>query len=719
MNYSNEFYNLFYNEKKIPINIPINNGTNYLNVIRNFILSYNYNVDKNFIFLDKNNKIIKKDSENIIYLAEIINNKNIQIKEGDNNNIIKNKYYFFLNTKNIFDDELNSTETLSNIRQKYKIFIPDDAKFINSKKEKINKIDENNKKIEDIVIIKKNNNNNIVNLIKLESKNNNLNFYNIYINEKKAIFYFLENSFLFEIRNYLEKKITKKDIINLSFLNTNKNYEIINKNQEENIKIKEITNENKNIFLTNKLIENSDYIPIKNSNNFLYFQYPQEIYKKKINSNDININNIIVFGQTGSGKTTLINRLTNFMNQIKFEDKIKYKLILEKDNEKGSSKTKIIDKYFIKKNFNNNFNNKDYNNIKSMIIIDTPGFGDNRDINIDFKISKMAKKIFEEIKFISAVIFVINKNDFKIDSYQNYIFDSVFNLFGNNIINNIFFFITHCDNYLNEIEKNQIENNLNFLLKKFLNISINDYKIKDEKIYYISNNLDRNQNWNESEKKYLKFFNYLNNVNKIDLNSTIENLEKRENLNKNSQNLVSIIDECNEINKKMNDIKNKNKKLFEINFNKTLSINNRYNGNNNNNIENNNSNIFNLNNKKNNLIFSEKKIEMEKLCENLKEFELLNQNVQKETKNLMKKSFNKNLFYSNKEYIIKEFIKREENKDEINQSKQKIESCNNLIKVNEILKKIHDNKNFKEVDEAKKKKDIKILKQIQLNNSKI
>ena len=147
MNYSNEFYNLFYNEKKIPINIPINYGTNYLNVIRNFILSYNYNVDKNFIFLDKNNKIIKKDSENIIYLAEIINNKNIQIKEGDNNNIIKNKYYFFLNTKNIFDDELNSTETLSNIRQKYKIFIPDDAKFINSKKEKINKIDENNKKI--------------------------------------------------------------------------------------------------------------------------------------------------------------------------------------------------------------------------------------------------------------------------------------------------------------------------------------------------------------------------------------------------------------------------------------------------------------------------------------------------------------------------------------------------------------------------------------------
>ena len=140
MIYSNGFYNLFYNEKKIPINIPINNGTNYLNVIRNFILSYNYNIDKNFIFLDKNNKIIKKDSENIIYLAEIINNKNIQIKEGDNNNIIKNKYYFFLNTKNIFDDELNSTETLSNIRQKYKIFIPDDAKFTIHKKKKSTKL---------------------------------------------------------------------------------------------------------------------------------------------------------------------------------------------------------------------------------------------------------------------------------------------------------------------------------------------------------------------------------------------------------------------------------------------------------------------------------------------------------------------------------------------------------------------------------------------------
>jgi len=705
--YNNNSYNLFYNGEKIGLNIPINYGTNFLYEIRTFILSLSSNINKNFVFLDKNNNIIKKESENSIYLALITNNNNIYIKEE-----IK-KYYFRLNKTIIFDDKLYPTETLSNIRKKYKIFIPDEAIFLNSKKEKI--YDENSKKIEEIVI-KKKNNNNIVNVIDLQSdKKNILKEYKIYINNKCENFYFLDNSSLFDIRNFLEKIISNKNIINLSFLNANKNYEIINKNNEKNIKIKEITNEKNEIIFTNKLIKNSKNIPIQNNiNDFLFFQYPEEIYKKEINSEEEKkkINNIIVFGQTGSGKTTLINRLTNFMNQIKFDDKIKYKLILESDNEKGSSKTKFIEKYFIKANFNN----KDYNNIKSMIIIDTPGFGDNRDINIDFKISKMAKKIFEEINLITAVIFVINKNDFKIDSYQNYIFDSVFNLFGNDIINNIFFFITHCDNSLNENEIKEIENNLNFLLKKFLRISIDNYKIKNEKIYYISNILDRKQNWNESEKKYLKFFNYLNNVQKINLKSTIENLEKRENLNKKSQNLASIIDECNEINKKINDIKNKNKEFFEINFNKTLLINNRYNENNN---DNDNNNFFNLNSKKNNLIFSEKKIEMEKLNKNLNEFKKLNQNVNNEVNILKRNSFNKNLFYSNKEYIINEFIKREENKDEINQSKQKIESCNNLIKVNDILKKIHKNIKFKKNEETKKKKDIKILKHIQLNNQNI
>ena len=712
MNYTNEFYNLFCNEKKLPINIPLQYGTNYLNIIRKLILSYESNVDKNFVFLDRNNNIIEKESENSFYLAEIINGKNIKIK------INEEKYYFYLNKINIFDDELNSTETLSNIRQKYKIFISDDIKFIKTQKDKnnkkieikIDKNDENNKKIEDIVI-KKNYKNNLVNIIYLES-DNVLKNYNIYINEKNGIFYFLENSFLFDIRNFLEKKASKKNIHNLTFLNINKNYEIIDKNQEKNIKIKEITNEKKIIYLTNKLINNSNHILLNNKNNFLYFQYPQEIYEKKINSIEEKINNIIVFGQTGCGKTTLINRLTNFMNQIEFEDKIKYNLILESNSDIGSSKTKSINKYFIKRNFNK----EDYNNIKSMLIIDTPGFGDNNDINIDFKISKMAKKIFKEINNISAIIFVINKNDFKNDSYQNYIFDSVFNLFGADIKNNIFFFITHCDNYLDKNEQIEIENNINFFLNKFLNISINDYNIQKNKIYYISNS-DIKNNWNESEKKYLHFFNYLNNIEKVELKSTIENLEKREKLNKDSQNLASIIDECNKIKKNLNAIDNENKNVFKIKFNKILAINNRYKENNNN-VHNKNNNddddILNLNSKMNDLIFSKKKKEMKNLCETLKSIEKLNENIQNETENLMRISFNKNLFYSNKDYITNEFIKREENKNKANINKKSIESCNNLIKVNDILKKIHDKKNIPEIKEAKEKKDFKIFKQLKL-----
>ena len=147
--YNNNSYNLFYNGEKIGLNIPINYGTNFLYEIRTFILSKSSNINKNFVFLDKNNNIIKKESENSIYLALITNNNNIYIKEE-----IK-KYYFRLNKTIIFDDELYPTETLSNIRKKYKIFIPDEAIFLNSKKEKIYIKDENSKKIEEIVIKKK------------------------------------------------------------------------------------------------------------------------------------------------------------------------------------------------------------------------------------------------------------------------------------------------------------------------------------------------------------------------------------------------------------------------------------------------------------------------------------------------------------------------------------------------------------------------------------
>ena len=716
--YNNISYNLFYNGEKIGINIPIDYGTNYLNEIRTIILSHKSNINKNFVFLDKNNNIIKKESENSIYLALITNNNNINIKEE-----IK-KYYFRLKKKIIFDDKLNPKETLSNIRKKYKKFIPDEVIFLNSKKEKIYKKDENSKKIEEIVI-KNKSNNNIENMIDLQFDKKK---YKIYINKKCYNFYFFENSSIFDIRYFLENNILDKNTFNLPFLflNTNKNYEVIDEKKEKNIEIKEITNEKNEIIFTNKLIENSKYITIQNNiNDFLFFQYPEEIYKKEIKESD-DINNIIVFGQTGSGKTTLINRLTNFMNQIKFEDKIKYKLVLEINIENGSSLTKFINKYFIEKKFNDN--KKNYNKIKSMIIIDTPGFGDNNDINVDFNISKMAKEIFEKIKKISAVIFVINKNDLNINNCQYYIFDSVFNLFGNDIINNIFFFITHCDNDLKEIEKDRIDNNLNCLLKKFLKKSIEDLEVtsntfnnyvapshhepapiyyettnistennhlatettknvkdkdKNKKIYYISN-FDKKKNWDDSEKEYLRFFNYLNEIEKIDLKSTIDNLKNREILNESSEKLVSII-------KKFNEINNKLKKNGEIKFNKTL------------------------NNKNHKSYFDVKHEEMEKLIQNFDKFNELNISVKEKTKKLKEKCLNKNLFYPNKEYITTEFINREDYKNR--------EKIKKYIKGIEVLKTIGNDEDIEEIKEVKvkvkKEKDNKILKEFKnLKNKK-
>ena len=207
-------------------------------------------------------------------------------------------------------------------------------------------------------------------------------------------------------------------------------------------------------------------------------------------------------------------------------------------------------------------------------------------------------------------------------------------------------------------------------------------KDKIKKIYYISN-LDKKKNWNDSEKEYLKFFNYLNEKKKIKLKSTIDNLESREKLKESSENLVSKIHEFNKINSELNNIKKENKELFEIKF----------------------KNNFNFNIEKYKSNFDKKKIEMKKLEINLNDFENLNKLVKKETKKLKENYLNKNLFYSNKEYITTEFINREDYRN-----RDKIEKCKNFIKGIEVLKTIENNENIEEIEEVKKKKDNKFLK---------
>lgn len=75
-------------------------------------------------------------------------------------------------------------------------------------------------------------------------------------------------------------------------------------------------------------------------------------------------------GKTGDGKTTLINSFINHHFDIKYDDDFKYVLNDEKKvtvNEAQSQTSKVID-----------FEIESFGDKPSIIIIDSPGFGDTR-----------------------------------------------------------------------------------------------------------------------------------------------------------------------------------------------------------------------------------------------------------------------------------------------------------------------------------------------------
>ena len=81
-----------------------------------------------------------------------------------------------------------------------------------------------------------------------------------------------------------------------------------------------------------------------------------------------------------------------------------------------------------------------------MKIIDSPGYGDTEGIKRDYQITELIKQKFEkEIDSIHAICFVVQSNNYRFTVNQKYIFDSIINLFGNDIAENFIVMMTFCD----------------------------------------------------------------------------------------------------------------------------------------------------------------------------------------------------------------------------------------------------------------------------------
>lgn len=156
---------------------------------------------------------------------------------------------------------------------------------------------------------------------------------------------------------------------------------------------------------------------------------------------------ILIVGATGAGKTTLINAMVNYMFNVKWEDSLRFKVIRESGDDsqaaQAHSMTKCITSYTVQ-------SQDDCPSPFSLTIIDTPGFGDTGGIERDREITEQLKRFFSNkgstgIDHVDAVGIVVQSALARLTIGQKYVFDSVLSVFGKDIEENIFLFITFAD----------------------------------------------------------------------------------------------------------------------------------------------------------------------------------------------------------------------------------------------------------------------------------
>ena len=289
--------------------------------------------------------------------------------------------------------------------------------------------------------------------------------YTIYFNDQILIKQNLEPSKdVASLRNILSLQIDEKAY----FINANTK-EKINIDDEQFQLLSKISNNNNEIFIkqeveinkkVNKLIKGSELLKEKGhlkiyKYNCVPEQYIDKLIKeKKLNrredyngeifdmNDEAESKTIIVLGQTGSGKTTLLNSFVNFILGVEFEDDFRYVIIDEKNVQgfENVDQTKSVTQnttiYYIKK----------YKDYPSIILIDTPGFGDTSGPDKDKIIIKNIKNTFEtKLTKIDAICFVAQSSNVRLTANQNYIFSSVMSLFGKDIAENFIPMLTFCD----------------------------------------------------------------------------------------------------------------------------------------------------------------------------------------------------------------------------------------------------------------------------------
>ena len=152
----------------------------------------------------------------------------------------------------------------------------------------------------------------------------------------------------------------------------------------------------------------------------------------------------MLVGATGAGKTTLINGMVNYILGVQWKDEFRFKVITKETKAtQAHSQTQGITAYTL-------YPMKGSALPYTLTIIDTPGFGGTGGLRRDKEITEQIKQFFsipspDGIDHLDGIGFVIQASQVRLTSTQEYIFDSILSIFGNDVSKNIFTMVTFVD----------------------------------------------------------------------------------------------------------------------------------------------------------------------------------------------------------------------------------------------------------------------------------
>ena len=153
---------------------------------------------------------------------------------------------------------------------------------------------------------------------------------------------------------------------------------------------------------------------------------------------------LMIFGVTGTGIPTLINGMINYIFGVCWEDKFRFKMVVEDEVSQAKSRTQRITAYTI---YHQEGSPIDY----TLTIVNTPGFGSTRGLESDKRMISQIRDFLSlspsegGVDCLHAIGFVMQASLTRLTRTQWHIFDSILSVFGKNLADNTYMMITFAD----------------------------------------------------------------------------------------------------------------------------------------------------------------------------------------------------------------------------------------------------------------------------------